>query len=371
MSYEITSEEQPGCDTPKRATIHCSKKDLGKTIDSIAFEQKTAPAIVEDVLKGPLRRPDNPKYPFPDVSEDPAMVQRELEVDFPPKSPIKCLYSAKHVGDLEWTKPSLIFTHGSGGTLRSDAIANFTHGFVSLTTRPTLLCYQGNMNLKSRVKMFSAVIEARKSLFSQDVRISPTCLGGRSMGARAAVMASTEETTHLVLASYPLHTDKETRDQILLDIPSSTKVIFVSGDHDNMCDLSRLQEVRNKMKCKTWLIVVKNADHGMNVKPSTGTQKIGRMTGALVATWIDDANERMTESSISWDEEKAVPQWDGWKPIAKATTKAASAGTKSTAPPTKGAKSAQATTRKSKRSRKDQGPTEDAQSAKPRKRQKA
>ena len=83
------------------------------------------------------------------------------------------------------------------------------------------------------------------------------------MGARAAVMAATTETTHLVLVSYPLHTDKEVRDQILLDLPESVKAIFVSGDHDNMCDLDRLEAVRSNMKRRTWRVVVQDADHGM------------------------------------------------------------------------------------------------------------
>lgn len=132
------------------------------------------------------------------------------------------------------------------------------------------------------------------------------------MGARAAIMAATEDTTHLVLVSYPLHTGKETRDQILLDLPLAVKVIFVSGEHDDMCDLERLETVRHKMKCKTWRIVVQGADHGMNVKPKSATQDVGRMTGALVATWLGESDEHLTEGTISWDAGKASAQWSGW-----------------------------------------------------------
>ena len=249
-----------------------------------------------------------------EVSHGPEIAHQEVEVDFPPKAPIKCLYSARYVGDLDWieSKNKLIFTHGAGGTLKSDAIANFTHGFVSLTTRPTMLCFQGNMNLKSRVKMFTAIIEFRGSRFKKDIETSPACLGGRSLGARAAVMAAGERTTHLILVSYPLHTDRELRDKILLDLPESVKVLFISGDKDAMCDLDRLDEVRKNMKCKTWKILVQNADHGMTITPKPGTERVGKMTGAIAGTWLDNCVENCTEGSIFWDPDNEASQWSGW-----------------------------------------------------------
>ena len=312
MPYRVTNEDQPECDTPLRSSIHAKRKDHGFSIDTIAQEENTAPDIVESVLKGPLRRPDNTKYPTKNVSQGPSMAQRSLEVSFPPKAPIQCLYSAKYIGDLHWTKPDLIFTHGARGTLQSEAIANFIHGFVSLASRPKIFCFQGNMNLKSRVNMFAAVVESRGARHGHGVKASLISLGGRSMGARAAVMAATKETTHLVLVSYPLHTDKEVRDQILLDLPESVKAIFVSGDHDNMCDLDRLEVVRRNMKCKTWRVVVQDADHGMNVKPKAGTQDVGRKTGEIVADWLDNCDEELREGRISWDPEAEIAQWSGW-----------------------------------------------------------
>ncbi|KAL9137583.1 MAG: hypothetical protein Q9175_001208 [Cornicularia normoerica] len=161
------------------------------------------------------------------------------------------------------------------------------------------------MNLKSRVKMFSEVIAS-----NSDVK-TPRCLGGRSMGARAAVMAA-ESATHLVLVSYPLHTTKETRDQVLLDLPPSTKVIFVCGDRDEMCDLERLEEVRGKMKCNTWRVVVENADHGMNVKPKAGTQEVGRKTGDIVAMWLKASDVSLREGRITWNSDEETAQWSGW-----------------------------------------------------------
>ncbi|KAL2040609.1 hypothetical protein N7G274_006588 [Stereocaulon virgatum] len=277
----------------------------------MVHDEKTAPDVVESIPKGPLRRPDDTKHLNVDISQDPSMAQRSLVIDFHPKAPIECLYSAKSIGDLHCTKPDLIFTHGAGGTLHSEAMTNFTHGFVSLASRPKIFCFKGNINLKSRVNMFAAVIESRGEHNGHGVKTSAISLGGRSMGARAAVMAATKDTTHLVLVSYPLHTNNEVRDEILLDLPQSIKVIFVSGDHDSMCDLDRLEAVRRKMKCKTWRVVVRNADHGMNVKPKAGTQDVGRKIGEVVAHWLGNCNEELSEGKVLWDPEAEISQWSG------------------------------------------------------------
>ena len=83
----------------------------------------------------------------------------------------------------------MVFTHGAGGGLQAPAVANFVSGFANVMP---IVCFQGNMNLASRTKMFEAGCEDQGYA---------KCLGGRSMGARAAVMAATEKTTHLVLVS--------------------------------------------------------------------------------------------------------------------------------------------------------------------------
>ena len=230
------------------------------------------------------------------------MAQHVFDIEYSSKA-IKCILSHANSTTAGNSKnlpePSLIFTHGAGGTLQSDGIANFAAGFA---TRLPILCFQGNMNLKSRVKMFSAVTEDQAS---------PANLGGRSMGARAAVMAATEQTRNLVLVSYPLHTGKEVRDQILQEIDSSIKVIFVTGDRDSMCGLDRLEEVRKQMSCKTWRVVIKGADHGMSVKPSKATEAIGKKIGEVVGDWIEFNDESRREGSIYCSEDEDA-MWTGW-----------------------------------------------------------
>ncbi|KAL8858226.1 MAG: hypothetical protein Q9178_005238 [Gyalolechia marmorata] len=230
------------------------------------------------------------------------MTTRSFSIPFDPK-PIPCTVSNAPSSPLTSSdapsQPILIFTHGAGGTLTSSAIANFSTGF---SRHFPVLCFQGNSNLASRTRMFSAVINDRKS---------SSCLGGRSMGARAAVMAATAETKCLVLVSYPLHTGKQLRDQLLLDIDPSVKVIFISGDKDSMCDLARLEEVRSRMRCQTWRVVVEGADHGMDVKPKKFTEAIGVKTGEVAANWIEDVNDRRREGRIFYDDDGKV-EWTGW-----------------------------------------------------------
>ena len=242
---------------------------------------------------------------MPQENQGQPLAQRSLQVPYHPKPPINCLYTTRDTAGLACIDADLAFTHGAGGTLQSDAVANFTHGFASHSPQSSILCFQGNMNLKARLKMFSEVMAS-----DLNAKI-PRCLGGRSMGARAAVMAATETTTHLVLVSYPLHTARETRDQVLLDLSASIKVIFVSGDRDEMCNLERLEEVRGKMKCKTWRVVVENADHGMNVKPKAGTREVGRKTGDVVAMWLK-FSDNCREGRIAWNPDEEMAQWSGW-----------------------------------------------------------
>ncbi|KAL8648852.1 MAG: hypothetical protein Q9226_005816 [Calogaya cf. arnoldii] len=228
---------------------------------------------------------------------------RSFSVAFDPK-PIPCIASST---PNALAQPTLIFTHGAGGTLTSPAIANFSTGF---SRQLPILCFQGNSNLSSRTNMFSAVIDDQKTPFN---------LGGRSMGARAAVMAATKETQCLVLVSYPLHTGSQLRDQILLGIDPAVKVIFVSGGRDTLCDLTRLEEARLKMQCRTWRLVVQGADHGMDVKPKKCTEAVRVKTGEVVAEWIKANDDSRREGRIFCDEDGEV-QWTGWEGAEKGTT---------------------------------------------------
>jgi predicted alpha/beta-hydrolase family hydrolase len=183
-------------------------------------------------------------------------------------------------------KDTLLFTHGAGGTLEAPAVVHFCTGFSSITKR-RILAFQGSSNLKARVKGFEACWE-----YATQVMEGTVVFAGRSMGARAAVLASTqlssaEDGARLILVSYPLQGPKEVRDQILLDLPPSSKVLFILGGRDAMCPLPLLEGVRAKMQARTQIVVVRGADHGMNVRPAAGTRIFGERAGRVAARWVD------------------------------------------------------------------------------------
>lgn len=189
-------------------------------------------------------------------------------------------------------KLGLIFTHGAGGGLENPATKLFAEGFATVSP---ILCFQGTMNLKNRTQSFNAVIEHENWGLA---------LGGRSMGARAAVMSAQEHdgSKLLVLVSYPLKSPQgEVRDQILLDLPKEKKVLFVIGDRDNMCELKHLQRVRDKMAAPSWLIVAQGADHGMSLSTKPAVEPMRRKMGALAAEWLKAPKKSATKSTIRWD----------------------------------------------------------------------
>lgn len=223
---------------------------------------------------------------------------------------------------------SLIFTHGAGGGLSAPAMMNFAEGFAS--TGSPIVCFQGSMNLKGRTAMFASVLDHEKAQSTTGsssgsgnkagIDSAKVAFGGRSMGARAAVLAAQADKsiTTLVLVSYPLVGPKgDIRDQILLDLRAGVDVLFISGDRDSMCDMAQLAQTRAQMKAGSWMVVVEGADHGMNIqggaKLKKGSQEVGRQTGKLAAGWIEKRNQRDRDMVLSWDgvrEEVVIGAWE-------------------------------------------------------------
>ncbi|KAF2680238.1 hypothetical protein K458DRAFT_373988 [Lentithecium fluviatile CBS 122367] len=204
------------------------------------------------------------------------------------KNPLTCHHytpDSKNPPDA----PTLIFTHGAGGTLSAPAVVNFCNGY---SKGAPILAFQGSINLKARVKGFHACIS---HLETTNLKEKTLVLGGRSMGARTAVIAATEVLSSssppsdlkLMLVSYPLKGPKDDiRDQILLDLPSTIHILFVIGDKDVMCPLDMLNATRKKMAAESQLVVVKGADHGMHVKGKDKEQRVGEESGSRALGWV-------------------------------------------------------------------------------------
>ncbi|KAK3642775.1 hypothetical protein LTR56_010599 [Elasticomyces elasticus] len=193
----------------------------------------------------------------------------------------------------EGDSPALIWTHGAGGGLAAPATSQFADGF---SEHSPIVSFQGSMNLPSRTKIFHTVME------HQDFDLA---LGGRSMGARAATIAAVEQdrkTKALVLVSFPLVGGKkgESREQILLDLPDTIDVLFISGDRDSMCDLEQLREVIERMRAKCWLVTVKGADHGMSWSPAGTVATMRQKTGAIAAEWLQKHSSDERYYELSW-----------------------------------------------------------------------
>ena len=221
--------------------------------------------------------------------------------------------------------PSIIFTHGAGGGLSNAATKDFADGFAEVSS---VVSFQGNMNLQARVNSFQAVIE------HEDTK---PALGGRSMGARAAVLAASQPDSGIeavVLANFPMVGAQkgDSREQILLDLPENVDVLFIAGSNDSMCDMEHLQRVIKKMKARSWVAEVQGADHGMSIKPKAGVQPIRKFQGTLAAKWLRERDEAKRYCLLSWSDGKVGST--GWQDDPKAG-KAGSASIKNWAKPVK------------------------------------
>jgi len=223
--------------------------------------------------------------------------------------------------------------------MEAPAVAHFRDGFLTGEggVHSTFVCFQGSMNLGARVRAFRAVAEheCEEGKGAGSTAETDVVLGGRSMGSRAAVIAATdimEERSaddgdddcsaggvaaavrkELVLVSYPLRNEKgDVRDEILLAIPEGWDVLFISGDRDTMCDAEELRGVRARMKCRTWFVAVRDANHGMEVKPRRGTEGVGRMTGMVATKWLAQRDGAKTEMEISWDDDEEEARSGEW-----------------------------------------------------------
>ena len=247
-----------------------------------------------------------------DASREPrpeAPPKREFTIDAASlvKAPIVCHHYDRIPSPSNYAHLPLLFTHGAGGTLSAPAVVNFCTGFVSVSSKKALCAFQGNSNLASRVKGFEAVLNHwRDELIDGPAGPSGTgkehpVFGGRSMGARAAVMAATQlfstpttykkiERVKLVLMSYPLQGPKDVRDQILLDLPDRFEVMFIVGDRDAMCPLDLLEGVRAKMRAWSRVVIVRGAGHGMEC--GSKTKEVGEETGRVAARWVNGEMEK-------------------------------------------------------------------------------
>ena len=199
---------------------------------------------------------------------------------------------------------SLIFTHGGRGGeagMESAGMASFGQGFAK---HLPLLIFAGSQSSTSLIAEYKKTMEVTKHY---------NAIGGRGPGGRAAASCADETTKHLALVSYPLRRGSEIQDAELLALPRSIKVIFLSGDRDELVDVDELDALRKRMKAQSWRVIVRGADHDMRLLSERGTRAIGMEMGEIVAEWLTQ-RENNREGELRWHDEEKEVEWSGWVP---------------------------------------------------------
>ncbi|KXS15865.1 hypothetical protein M427DRAFT_134872 [Gonapodya prolifera JEL478] len=169
-------------------------------------------------------------------------------------------------------------------------------------------------SLPNRVKTATAVLEYVRETFADS--LTQVIYAGKSMGARVGAKLFSDDLAHspkapltsLALLSFPFDnpmtkTKNPTERQGLLtsfaelfgaDKESESRqlrVLFVSGDKDNMCDQQVLADTAREMAGSRNVLVrvvsVEDGDHGLGLKGKDGAKR----TGPSVDCWADEIAE--------------------------------------------------------------------------------
>eukprot|EP00123_Amoebidium_parasiticum_P007131 comp17899_c0_seq1/m.18147 comp17899_c0_seq1/g.18147 ORF comp17899_c0_seq1/g.18147 comp17899_c0_seq1/m.18147 type:complete len:264 (-) comp17899_c0_seq1:43-834(-) len=101
----------------------------------------------------------------------------------------------------------------------------------------------------------------------------PIFLVGTSMGSRVAVHLyevhpPPPQVRAMIALGYPLQQPRgdTSREPPLLSLPTTTRLLFISGTKDNMCPPPALESVRARMKARSELLVIEGGDHSLKVR---------------------------------------------------------------------------------------------------------
>lgn len=96
----------------------------------------------------------------------------------------------------------------------------------------------------------------------------PIFAAGKSMGARVCARASSDPTVAgLIALGYPLHPMFRPQVRNPPEWPMIVKpALFVQGDHDPFCDLTRLREELPRLPQRHDLVVIRDAGHSFEPK---------------------------------------------------------------------------------------------------------
>jgi hypothetical protein len=175
------------------------------------------------------------------------------------------------------SQTGLIFAHGAGNDMNhpllvavSEGLAE--HGFITLRFN-FLYKEKGKKSPDSQGKLIQTWLCAYDFLQTGDTyKTEKTIAVGKSMGGRVAsqmVAQGLMAVDGLIFLGYPLHAPGKKdrlRDAHLYDIKNP--VLFFAGTRDSLCDLSRLNDVLEKLECQWDLEIVEGGDHSFKLLKS-------------------------------------------------------------------------------------------------------
>ncbi|CAJ1431262.1 unnamed protein product [Effrenium voratum] len=151
--------------------------------------------------------------------------------------------------------------------------------------------FGGTPNLTSAEReapFLSKLLDAAKAAAKQE---RPVFLVGHSFGARAALHLMAREDFRKQLPScvkgviafgYPLVHPTQHREKKILELPSTCRVLFISGTRDPFAgDFKLMEQTLKKARCKSKLVKVDGGDHSLKCPKSLEAAAVSGIEAAL------------------------------------------------------------------------------------------
>ncbi|MEM9874253.1 MAG: alpha/beta fold hydrolase [Myxococcota bacterium] len=204
--------------------------------------------------------------------------------------------------------PVLVFAPGAGKPASSAWMQRWAHRLRAAGAEVQLFDYpyaeEGRRRPDRQDVLINrhrrAVVEARRAHPERRVVLIGKSMGGRIGCHLVAMDAGRDDDapptpTTLVCLGYPLIGAGKTRprrDEVLLALPATARVLFVQGTRDPMCPLEELDAVRGRMAATSSLYVVDAGNHSLEVtktwlKTHGGTQEdVDAKAGAAILGFV-------------------------------------------------------------------------------------
>ena len=181
------------------------------------------------------------------------------------------------------SETGLIFAHGAGNDMNHPLLVSVSeglaeHGFIAL--RFNFPYREKGIKRpdpqEKLIQTWLCVYDFLKNAYAY--KTDKIIAVGKSMGGRVAsqmVAQGLMDVDGLIFLGYPLHAPgkkDKLRDAHLYKIKNP--VLFIAGTRDSLCDLSRLNNVLDKLICQWDLEIVDGGDHSFKLlKSDPRTQK--------------------------------------------------------------------------------------------------